>query len=62
MNFKGFVGNNSINTGEDRGYMIDTGASVLITRYSLEKKGKHYYVVATLGGNEVGRIYIDIQS
>ncbi len=62
VNFKGFVGNNSINTGEDRGYVIDTGANVLLPRYSLEKKGRHYYVVATLAGNEVGRIYIDIQS
>ncbi|MCP3943358.1 MAG: hypothetical protein GY710_17990 [Desulfobacteraceae bacterium] len=62
VNFKGFVGNNSKNTGEDRGYVIDTGANVLISRYSLEKKGRHYYVVTTLGGDEVGRIYIDIQS
>ncbi len=62
VNFKGFVGNSSINTGEDRGYLIDTGARVLLPRYSLEKNGRHYYVVTTLAGNEVGRIYIDIQS
>ncbi len=62
VNFKGFVGNNSINTGEDRGYVIDTGAGVLIPRFSLKKKGRHYYVVTTLAGNEVGRIYIDIKS
>ncbi len=61
VNFKGFVGNKSINTGEDRGYTIDTGAGVLISRYSLEKKGRHYHVVTKLAGNEVGKIYIDIQ-
>jgi hypothetical protein len=62
VNFKGFVGNNSKNTGEDRGYLIDTGANILIPRYSLEKKGRSYYVVTTLGDREVGRIYIDIKS
>jgi hypothetical protein len=62
VNFKGFVGNRSVNTGEDRGYVIDTGAGVLMLRYSLGKKGRHYYVVATLAGNEVGKIYIDIKS
>jgi len=61
VNFKGFVGNKSINTGEDRGYTIDTGADVLILRYSLGKKGRRYHVVTTLAGNEVGKIYIDIQ-
>jgi hypothetical protein len=62
VNFKGFVGNSSVNTGEDRGYVIDTGANVLLPRYSLGKKGRHYYVVTTHAGNEVGRIYIDIKS
>ncbi len=62
VNFKGFVGNNSRNTGEDRGYVIDTGAGVLLHRYSLERKGRHYHVVTTLGGDEVGKIFIDIQS
>jgi hypothetical protein len=62
VNFKGFVGNHSVNTGEDRGYVIDTGAGVLMPRYSLGKKGRCYYVVTTLAGREVGRIYIDIQS
>jgi hypothetical protein len=62
VNFKGFVGNNSINTGEDRGYVIDTAADVLMLRYSLEKKGRYYYVLTTHNGKEVGKIYIDIQS
>ncbi len=62
VNFKGFVGNNSRNTGEDRGYLIDTGADVLLPRYSLEKKGRRYQVVTTLKGKEVGKIFVDIQS
>ncbi|WDP88952.1 MAG: succinylglutamate desuccinylase/aspartoacylase family protein [Desulfobacter sp.] len=62
VNFKGFVGNKSLNNGEDRGYVIDTGAGVLMPRYSTEKKGLKYQVVTTLDGKEVGKLYIDIQS
>lgn len=62
VNFKGFVGNRSNNTGEDRGYVIDTSKNVLMPRYSLDKKGKRYYVLITLNDKEVGRFFIDIQS
>ncbi len=62
VNFKGFVGNHSKNNGEDRGYVIDTAAGVLMPRYSLEKQGRHYHILTTFKGKEVGRIYIDIQS
>ncbi|MBU0969011.1 MAG: succinylglutamate desuccinylase/aspartoacylase family protein [Proteobacteria bacterium] len=62
VNFKGFVGNNSVNNGEDRGYMIDTGTDVLMPRYSMDKIGRRYYILTTLVGKEVGRIFIDIQS
>jgi hypothetical protein len=62
VNFKGFVGNLHSNSGEDRGYLIDTSRDVLIQRYSLDKKGRQYYVLTTLDGKEVGKIYIDIQS
>jgi hypothetical protein len=34
----------------------------LMRRYSLDKKGRHYHVVTTLNGKEVGKIFIDIQS
>ena len=61
VNFKGFVGNLSNNSGEDRGYEIDTAKGVLMERYSLNKKGQHYYVLTTLNGKEVGKIFIDIQ-
>jgi hypothetical protein len=62
VNFKGFVGNSRNNSGEDRGYLIDTGKKVLMKRYSVNKKDQHYYVLTTLNGKEVGKIFIDIQS
>lgn len=62
VNFKGFVGNSSRNNGEDRGYVIDTGAGVLMPKYSTGKKGRQYHVVTTLKGKEVGKLFIDIQS
>jgi len=62
VNFKGFVGNNSKNNGEDRGYVIDTGAGVLMPRYSQGKNGRQYHVITTLDGKEVGKLFIDIQS
>jgi len=62
VNFKGFVGNLANNSGEDRGYVIDTAKGVLMKRYSMNSRGLHYYVLATLNGKEVGRIFIDIQS
>jgi hypothetical protein len=57
VNFKGFVGDWKNNTGEDRGYVIDTGAN-LIKRYSLHKKGKFYTVIASKGDNVLGRMKI----
>ncbi|MCF6247283.1 MAG: M14/M99 family metallopeptidase [Desulfobacula sp.] len=62
VNFKGFVGNSSNNSGEDRGYLIDTSKDVLMSRYSMKKKGRHYYILTTLNGKEVGKLFIDIQS
>lgn len=62
VNFKGFVGNSSNNSGEDRGYLIDTSKDVLMTRYSLDKNGCQYYILTTLNGKEVGKLFIDIQS
>jgi hypothetical protein len=62
VNFKGFVGNKSFNSGEDRGYPIDTGADgVLMPRFSRDKKGRHYHVLTTLEDQEVGKLYIDIR-
>ncbi len=58
VNFKGFVGNKVSNTGEDRGYLIDTKKDVLMKRYSLNKKGKRFYIVTTLDNKELSRLYI----
>ncbi len=62
VNFKGFVGNLANNSGEDRGFVIDTSQGVLMKRYSLDKQGRHYYILTTLNGKEVGKVFIDIQS
>lgn len=60
VNFKGFVGNKQNNSGEDRGYVVDTSEGRLMKRYSLDKKGHQYYVLTTLNGSEVGKLFIDI--
>ncbi len=59
VNFKGFVGNLENNTGEDRGYVIDT-AKDLWPRYSIEKKGKTYPVVVTRGEQTVGSLFVEL--
>ncbi len=60
VNLKGFVGNTSRNTGEDRGYLIDTGKNVFMTRYSVHKKGQQYLIKTTLKDKEISRLYIHI--
>ncbi|MBW1960195.1 MAG: succinylglutamate desuccinylase/aspartoacylase family protein [Deltaproteobacteria bacterium] len=61
VNFKGFVGDKINNTGEDRGYVINTGKD-LWKRYSLDKKGKRYQVVVTYKNKILGRLYVDLES
>jgi len=59
-NFKGFVGNKHDNTGEDRGYVINT-ATDLWERYSLYRKGRVYQVVVSEQSNNViGHLFFDI--
>ena len=57
VNFRGFVGNLKNNTGEDRGYTVDTG-SRLIERYSLHKKGNSYEIVVSQGDQILGRMVV----
>ena len=57
VNFKGFVGDWKNNTGEDRGYTVDTGTA-LMKRYSLHKKGEFYEIIASQEGNVLGRIIV----
>jgi len=57
VNFKGFVGDQKHNTGEDRGYVIDTGTA-LMKRYSLHKKDEYYEIVVTRGKAKLGRLVV----
>ena len=59
VNFKGYVGNLENNTGEDRGYIIDT-ARDLWPRYSIDKKGKTYPVVVACGEQTVGDLFVEL--
>ena len=59
VNLKGYVGNKQNNTGEDRGYIVNT-AKDLWERYSMDKRGKTYQVVVTHGEKTVGKLFIDL--
>lgn len=58
-NFKGYVGNRNVNTGEDRGYVIHTDRD-LWKRYSLKGDGKKYQVVVTHNETVLGRLFVDL--
>jgi len=60
VNLKGYVGNKQNNTGEDRGYIVNT-AEDLWKRYSLDKKGKTYQVVVTYEDKTVGKLFVDLE-
>jgi hypothetical protein len=59
VNFKGFVGNWKNNTGEDRGYLINT-ASDLLKRYSIHGKKRVYNIVASHGKEVIGKMVVKI--
>ncbi len=60
VNFKGFVGDAVNNTGEDRGYVINT-AEDLWKNYSLDKKGLKYKVIVTYKNQKAGELFIDLE-
>ncbi|MFH2218300.1 MAG: M14/M99 family metallopeptidase [Pseudomonadota bacterium] len=60
VNFKGYVGDAKGNTGEDRGYVINT-ARDLWKRYSLDKEGRAYQVIVTFHGDAVGKLFVDLE-
>ncbi len=59
VNFKGFVGNSRYNDGEDRGYRIDTGKS-LIERFSCSGKGRKYPIIVKHRGRRKAVFYISM--
>jgi hypothetical protein len=59
VNFKGFVADPNNNTGEDRGFTIKTGAD-LMKRFSLDKKGETYEILANQGDVVVGRALVKL--
>lgn len=59
VNFKGFVGDKKNNTGEDRGYEIDT-AKDLMKRYSVDRKGLSYPIVVMMDDAVLGQFIIKI--
>ena len=61
VNFKGFVGDPTNNTGEDRGYTINTGSD-LMERFSLDGKGASYEIVVTQGDTLLGRGIVKLDS
>jgi len=61
VNFKGFVGDPSNNTGEDRGFAINTGSD-LMERFSLDGKGEAYEIVVTQGETLLGRSIVRLAS
>ncbi|MEK6540174.1 MAG: AAA family ATPase [Deltaproteobacteria bacterium] len=60
VNFLGFVGKRSVNTGEDRGYLIDT-AKDLWVKYSVKGEGAKYPIVVKQGDKKIGEIFIKIR-
>lgn len=59
VNFKGYVNNQAGNTGEDRGYLIDTAKDIL-SRYSIEKNREVYQVVVTAHKKIIGKLYFNL--
>ena len=60
VNFLGFVGKRSVNTGEDRGYLIDT-AKDLWVKYSVKGEGAEYPIIVKQGDKKIGEVFIKIR-
>lgn len=61
VNLLGFVPKKSVNTGEDRGYLIDTAKS-LWAKYSVKQQGAEYPIVVKYGDKRIGEVFIKIKS
>lgn len=60
VNFLGFVGNTVKNTGEDRGYVINT-AKDLWLKYSKGRQGIEYTIAINYKDKKIGEIFVDIE-
>jgi len=60
VNFLGFVGDRRRNTGEDRGYTINT-ATDLWTKYSKDRVGLVYPIVVSHMGKRIGEIFVELE-
>lgn len=61
VNVKGFMNNPLNNTGEDRGFVIDT-ATDLLRRHSLDNQGRHYLIIVKTDKEEIGRLHLLLKS
>mgnify|MGYP001571954833 FL=1 len=59
VNFLGFVPSKSVNTGEDRGYLVDTTKDLWV-KYSIKRQGVEYPVIVKHGDKKIGGIFIKI--
>ncbi|MFH1625122.1 MAG: M14/M99 family metallopeptidase [Pseudomonadota bacterium] len=59
VNFLGFVGDKSNNTGEDRGYTINT-AKDLWQKYSVRGEGMEYRISVKDKNSEIARMHIEL--
>ena len=59
VNFKGYICNSRNNTGEDRGYIINTGKD-LLSRHSLDRKGNSYQIIVSDKNKEVGNLFVEL--
>ncbi len=60
VNFKGFVGDFEYNTGEDRGYIINTGTD-LIKRFSLNNRGEKFQILVSYKKKKIAKLIIEIK-
>jgi len=61
VNFHGFIPKGIKNTGEDRGYLVDT-AKDLEVKYSVKKQGAEYPIWIKNRGKNIGEVFIKIVS
>lgn len=59
VNFLGFVGDKRNNTGEDRGYTINTAAD-LMTKYSKGGMGRQFSIVVSHGNKRIGEMFVEL--